>query len=84
MATEAHETNGFDQFIADQEKAEGQEDGDSPRYQKKVSILDGLTEHRADRVGILLSNLPQEDLVHIVEKKIPAFLRIDNDIKKKR
>jgi hypothetical protein len=47
-------------------------------------VLDGLTEHRADRVGILLGNLPQEDLVHIVNKKMPAFLRIDKDIQKKR
>ena len=46
-------------------------------------MLDGLTEHRADRVGILLQNLPQEDLVHIVNKKMPAFLRIDKDIKRK-
>lgn len=29
------------------------------------NILDGLTEHRAERVGILLKNLANEDLVHI-------------------
>ena len=33
---------------------------------------------------ILLNNLPQEDLVHILDAKIPAFLRIDRDIKNKR
>ena len=51
--------------------------------QKKSSILDGLTEHRADRCHILLKNLPNEDLVHIEKEKIPAFLRIDGDVKTK-
>ena len=78
-------TGGYDQFIADQENgtAAGEEPS-SPRYEKQISILDGLTEHRADRVGLLIANLPQEDLVHIVNKKMPAFLRIDKDIQRKR
>ena len=50
---------------------------------KQTSILDGLTEHRADRCHILLKNLPNEDLVHIEKEKIPAFLRIDGDVKVK-
>lgn len=32
----------------------------------------------------MLANLPQEDLVHIINKKLPAFLRIDKDIQRKR
>ena len=42
-----------------------------------------MTEHRADRCHVLLRNLPNEDLVHIESEKIPAFLRIDGDIKTK-
>ena len=78
------QTDGYDQFIADQENGTAGEEPGSPRYQKVVSVLDGLTEHRADRVGILINNLPQEDLVHIIKKKLPAFLRIDKDIQRKR
>lgn len=51
---------------------------------KQRSVLDGLTEHRGDRVMILLKNLPNEDLVHINNAKIPAFLRIDKDIIRER
>ena len=47
---------------------------------KYFNILDGITEHRADRAQILLKNLPNEDLVHVDPRKIPAFLRIDKDI----
>ena len=50
---------------------------------KYKNVLDGLTEHRSDRAQKLLRNLPNEDLVHIDPRKIPAFLRIDADIKKK-
>ena len=31
-----------------------------------------------------MKNLPNEDLVHIENEKIPAFLRIDGDIQTKR
>ena len=56
-----------------------------PEEEKKYkNILDNLTEHRADRAQKLLKNLPNEDLVHIDPRKIPAFLRIDNDIQKKQ
>lgn len=60
IETNGHTTNGYDQFIADQENGETPDDQEpgSPRYAKQVSVLDGLTEHRADRVGILLNNLP--------------------------
>lgn len=51
---------------------------------RQGTILDNLTEHRADRAQILLGNLANEDLVHIEDKKIPAFLRIDKDVKDKR
>ena len=57
------------------------EQADEPRF---FNILDGLTEHRAERAQILLKNLYSEDLVHIDIEKIPAFLRIDGDISKKR
>ena len=50
---------------------------------RHTSILDGLTDHRADRCRILLGNLPNEDLVHVEKDKIPAFLRIDGDVRKK-
>lgn len=83
--------NGYDQFIKDQEDADGQEYAnangqayDQPGLKKTHSILDGLTEHRADRCHILLRNLPNEDLVHIENEKIPAFLRIDGDIQSKK
>lgn len=49
----------------------------------KRSILDGLTEVRGERCHILLKNLPNEDLVHIIKEKIPAFLRIDKDVQEK-
>lgn len=60
---------------------EVEEAGEEKRF---FNILDGLTEHRADRAQILLRNLYSEDLVHIDNEKIPAFLRIDKDIVKKR
>jgi hypothetical protein len=31
-----------------------------------------------------LKNLPNEDLVHIVKEKIPAFLRIDVDVQERQ
>jgi hypothetical protein len=46
--------------------------------------MEGLTEHRSDRALILLNNLSKEDLVQIQYEKIPAFLRIDNDVKKRQ
>lgn len=52
--------------------------------QKITSILDGLTEDRAERAHILLKNLSKEDLVHILPEKIPAFLRIDKEIQNKK
>ena len=69
--------------MKDQEEADDQTYGNNDgqdAVQKKQSILDGLTQHRADRCHILLKNLPNEDLVHIEKDKIPAFLRIDADI----
>ena len=48
-----------------------------------MSVLDNLTDHRAERCHILLKNLLNEDLVHVEKEKIPAFLRIDGDIKTK-
>jgi len=70
--------------MKDQEEAdEAQYEGaahPSETVKKAQSILDGLTEHRADRCHILLRNLPNEDLVHIEHDKIPAFLRIDGDV----
>ena len=52
--------------------------------QKIMSILDGLTENRAERAQILLKNLSNEDLVHILPEKIPAFLRVDKEIQNKK
>ena len=78
---------GYDQFIEDEFQPDGTtlNGGENTRTtQKMASILDGLTEHRADRVQILLANLPNEDLVHIVKDKIPAFLRIQKDVQAKR
>jgi hypothetical protein len=83
--------NGYDQFINDQLDADDQLNGemDQSEYQntnpnvttqKITSILDGLTEDRAERAQILLRNLSNEDLVHILPEKIPAFLRIDKEI----
>ena len=86
-APDVHATagDGYEQFIADQQATEQDEPRqEEPKYQKQRSILDGLTEHRADRCAVLLQNLPNEDLVHIISKKLPAFLRIDNDVKRKR
>ena len=85
--------NGYDpdQFIADQEENDhgmlngnGYLDSDAIGVQKKKSVLDDLPEHRGDRAQVLLKNLPGEDLVHIVPEKIPAFLRVDKDVKNKR
>lgn len=85
--TQNFEQNGYDQFIKDQEDAEDQyDDGkqDPTEIVKRhQSILDNLTDHRAERCRILLNNLQNEDLVHIEKDKIPAFLRIDGDIKTK-
>lgn len=83
----AVDQNGYDQFIKDQEDADEQDyaqDNGQPNLKKATSILDGLTEHRANRCHILLQNLPNEDLVHIESEKIPAFLRIDGDIQAKK
>jgi hypothetical protein len=79
-----------DQFTADQEDADmmngnGYLDSDTiVGVQKKKSVLDDLPEHRGERAQVLLKNLPGEDLVHIVPEKIPAFLRVDKDVKNKR
>lgn len=63
----------------------GQQEGDVEyQYKKQQTILDGLTDHRAERAHILLRNLPNEDLVHVDDKKVPAFLRIDKDVKARR
>lgn len=73
------ENGGYDQFIEDQNK----EDDEVPyqsQFTKVASILDNITDNRAERLEILLSNLKTEDLCHIVDAKIPAFLRIDKDI----
>lgn len=86
------EGDGFDRFIDDQMKEEERNEGDEDQgrpdedlgVKKQRSVLDGLTEHRSDRVMILLKNLANEDLVHINTSKIPAFLRIDNDIQRER
>ena len=59
------------------------QDGGQEHPKRQTSILDGLTDHRADRCHILLRNLHNEDLVHIEKEKIPAFLRIDGDIQVK-
>ena len=53
---------------------------DQSKFKRHQSILDGLTDNRAERCQILLKNLQNEDLVHIEKEKIPAFLRIDADI----
>ena len=82
----------MDQFLQDQQDTDnaalmnGNYDGfeDTIGVQKKRSILDDLPEHRVERCHALLKNLPSEDLVHIVPEKIPAFLRIDRDVKNKR
>ena len=90
--------NGYDQFINDQIDEDSRLQGqiDQSDYinntqqqanvttQKITSILDGLTEDRAERAQILLKNLSNEDLVHILPEKIPAFLRIDKDIQNKK
>jgi hypothetical protein len=47
----------------------------SPKYNSEV-----LPENRVHRLAILLKNLPSEDLVHIQDRKVPAFLRIDKDV----
>jgi hypothetical protein len=39
-----------------------------------------LPDNRQERLAILLKNMPNEDLVHINEKRVPAFLRIDKDV----
>ena len=43
-----------------------------------------LPENRQERMAILLKNLPNEDLVHIENSRIPAFLRIDKDVQHQR
>jgi len=51
---------------------------------KKASILDNIPENRAERLQILLKNLPNEDLQYILDAKIPNFLRIDKDVQLER
>lgn len=58
--------------------------GEHITTKKVTSILDGLTEDRAERAQVLLKNLGNEDLVHILPEKIPAFLRIDKEIQNKK
>ena len=48
------------------------------------TVLDNLPENRAERLVILLNNLPSEDLCHIINDKIPPFLRIDKDVQEQR
>jgi len=90
--------NGYDQFINDQIDedsrlgagidesgyANNTMQGVNVTSQKVMSILDGLTENRSERAQILLKNLSNEDLVHILPEKIPAFLRVDKEIQNKK
>ena len=90
--------NGYDQFINDQIDEDSRLGAgiDESGYanntlqgvnftsQKVMSILDGLTENRSERAQILLKNLSNEDLVHILPEKIPAFLRVDKEIQNKK
>jgi len=90
--------NGYDQFINDQIDedsrlgagidesgyANNTLQGVNVTSQKVMSILDGLTENRSERAQILLKNLSNEDLVHILPEKIPAFLRVDKEIQNKK
>ena len=82
------ETDGYDRFIeqmqAEDEEAQADILPSSRPLQTQKSILDGLTDHRGDRMAILVKNLAREDLVHIVDSKIPAFLRIDSDVRQRR
>ena len=48
---------------------------------RKVELL---PENRQERLAILLRNITNEDLIHINDKKIPAFLRIDKDVQEQR
>ena len=52
--------DGFDQFIADQDdQDDGDVDGAGGAAKGEFkNILDGLTENRAERMRILLNNLP--------------------------
>ena len=55
--------DGFDQFIADQDNDGGDDMGDmngagGAGKGEFKNILDGLTENRAERMRILLNNLP--------------------------
>ena len=81
----------MDQFLQDQEENDnagimnGNYNGfNDMGVQRKRSVLDDLPEHRVERCHILMKNLPSEDLVHIVPEKIPAFLRVDKNVKDKR
>lgn len=76
--------NGYDQFINDQIDEDSKLMGEHITTKKVTSILDGLTEDRAERAQVLLKNLGNEDLVHILPEKIPAFLRIDKEIQNKK
>ena len=57
---------------------------DNDGHDHEVDILDNLPENRQERLDVLLKNLPTEDLCRITKHKIPAFLRIDNDVKEQK
>jgi len=82
------QNEGFDQFIQDQEQQDEQEnqveETQTLTVKKLASVLDNLPENRAERLVILLNNLPSEDLCHIINDKIPPFLRIDKDVQEQR
>jgi cold shock CspA family protein len=76
------QVNGFDNNEEDQfaHLDEINENGlPAVDLSKKVEY-EKLPENRQERLTILLKNLPNEDLVHIDNKKFPAFLRIDKDV----
>lgn len=74
--------NEDDQFAHLEKNEEDQEQpAEEPQQKKKIGLL---PENRQERLAILLKNLPNEDLVHVNENKIPAFLRIDKDVKNNR
>lgn len=69
-------TNGEDSGNFDHlDKVNNMEEEARLRFASRV-----LPENRQERMGILLKNLPNEDLVHIDDSRIPAFLRIDKDV----
>ena len=69
-------TNGIDH-----EEEQEENFGHLEQQENENNVQHELPENRVERLAVLMKSLPMEDMIHIKDNRIPAFLRIDKDVK---